>query len=77
MTIDKDVPIPRCSRRRTLRPDSRAGQLRTLYASEVGDSMLFEIKSSNSLRAAASRIGPLGWYTTRREEAGIRVWKIR
>ena len=50
--------------------------LRKLMRSEVGDSVYIPNEAGMSVRVRAHHIGGPGWYRTRTDARGTRVWKI-
>lgn len=68
LKIEKGIPVPP--------PKSKNGYSLALRSMEAGDSVVLPI-SHNSAMAAASRILGAGNYTTRKEQDGIRVWRVK
>lgn len=50
--------------------------LRALAAADIGDSVLIPMKSNNIPTLNAQARFKAGWYTSREEPGGRRVWKI-
>jgi hypothetical protein len=61
-------------------PPARTGNMtetiRILMRSEVGDSAYIPYNVGKDVRVRANQVGGRGWYATRSDDNGTRIWKI-
>ena len=66
--IEKGIPLPLTSKGMT-------PMIRALMRSEVGDSVYIPPEAGSGVRIRAHQLGGPGWYMTRAEANGVRIWK--
>jgi hypothetical protein len=70
--IEKNIPVP-ARTGRAAAPDSFTGTLRRL---QVGESVLNPGATQNTLAGLASKILGKGNFATRKEDKGVRIWRM-
>ncbi len=68
--VEKNVPIPPKSHRKT------SGVRSALRSLSVNESIFVDGKDAKKFRAQAHQVLGKGKYTTRSDDAGVRIWRL-